>query len=412
MLKPESYRAVDTVGATRRRRGVAGYRSLTVTTNVPSTPHATLLTTNSICYVWGLDLSGTPQGAGGVGGLLAVIDDNANTYMPVYDANGNVTEYVDSSDTTVAHYAYDAYGNTINQSGLLADDFKFRFSTKYWDYETWLYDYIKRYYAPRLGRFISTDPIGERGDLNLYGFCGNAPINRWDYLGLKCQLFLTFDDGPYPGTDDVLKHLKAATVKATFFVNVDHAFPSGRKSEWRIDLLRQILDEGHLLGNHGAIHDYKLYASPSLMAENFNDNIERLEKILGKKIPSLRKYGRMPGGSTWYLGDEDKLSGPGKISSFNPEQTRRSAEALIAAGYLLFGWDIEWKPGTTAKDMANKTWDAFKNGEGKKPGKLILLAHDIDFRESLKGNRLKLEEYIEELKKCCKDVSFHTLENY
>ena len=40
-------------------------------------------------YVWGLDLDGTLQGAGGVGGLLAVVRDG-ETYLPTYDANGNM----------------------------------------------------------------------------------------------------------------------------------------------------------------------------------------------------------------------------------------------------------------------------------------------------------------------------------
>ncbi len=37
-----------------------------------------------------------------------------------------------------------------------------------------------RYYSPSLGRFINKDPIEEKGGLNLYGFCGNNGVNRWD----------------------------------------------------------------------------------------------------------------------------------------------------------------------------------------------------------------------------------------
>ena len=39
-------------------------------------------------YMWGLDLSGTMWGAGGVGGLL-MIKDGTKTYFPAYDGNGN-----------------------------------------------------------------------------------------------------------------------------------------------------------------------------------------------------------------------------------------------------------------------------------------------------------------------------------
>ena len=73
-------------------------------------------------YVWGKDLSGTMQGAGGVGGLLAVKQGNA-WYFPLSDANGNIVAYVDESGSVVAEYAYDAFGGTIAQSGAMADAF-------------------------------------------------------------------------------------------------------------------------------------------------------------------------------------------------------------------------------------------------------------------------------------------------
>lgn len=41
-----------------------------------------------------------------------------------------------------------------------------------------------RYYSPRLGRWLSRDPMGEAGGLNLYAYCGNDPVNRHDYLGM------------------------------------------------------------------------------------------------------------------------------------------------------------------------------------------------------------------------------------
>ena len=139
-------------------------------------------TTSTVHYVWGLDLSGTLQGTGGVGGLLAVIIDGV-PYFPCYDANGNITEYVDASGNVVAHYEYSPFGETIEQSGPLADQFRFRFSTKYHDPETGLYYYGRRYYLPPLGCWLSRDPIGEDGGLNLLGFCLNAPLIFVDAIG-------------------------------------------------------------------------------------------------------------------------------------------------------------------------------------------------------------------------------------
>ena len=45
----------------------------------------------------------------------------------------------------------------------------------------------RRYYNPSQGRFLGRDPIQEQGGLNLYGFCGNDSVNRWDLLGMKAK---------------------------------------------------------------------------------------------------------------------------------------------------------------------------------------------------------------------------------
>jgi RHS repeat-associated protein len=148
---------------------------------IQETIHNSQLTiTNS--YTWGLDLSGTLQGAGGVGGLLAVTRGSA-TYFPCFDANGNVTEYIDATGAIKAHYAFDAFGNTISQSGDMASTFSHRFSTKYADDETGLYYYGYRYYAPELGRWVNRDPIGEDGSKDIYGFVANDSIDYFDILG-------------------------------------------------------------------------------------------------------------------------------------------------------------------------------------------------------------------------------------
>ena len=125
--------------------------------------------------VWGLDLDGTMQGAGGVGGLLAVLRSDcvatnsslvtrsSSLYLPTYDANGNVSEYVTTNGEVVAHYDYSPFGETLIESGDLADTFTHRFSTKPWCPVTGLYEYQMRKYRPEIGRWISRDSIGENG---------------------------------------------------------------------------------------------------------------------------------------------------------------------------------------------------------------------------------------------------------
>ena len=143
-------------------------------------------------YHWGKDLSGTIGGAGGVGGLLYLTISNSSTtnsstrqlYVPWYDAYGNVMGYWDAQGNVVAEYTYDAFGKLIASSGPMADVFSFRYSTKYFDPETGFYYYGYRYYSPELMRWITRDPIGEEGGVNLYAMCGNSITWQIDYLGL------------------------------------------------------------------------------------------------------------------------------------------------------------------------------------------------------------------------------------
>jgi RHS repeat-associated protein len=136
-------------------------------------------------YTWGLDLSGSPQGAGGIGGLLAMENDSTSpgNYIYFYDANGNVGQAVGQATGVVIPYEYDAYGNALVAAGGGIN--LFRFSTKYYDAETGMYYYGYRYYLPRLGRWANRDPIGEEGGANLYFFARNSPILWVDPTGTE-----------------------------------------------------------------------------------------------------------------------------------------------------------------------------------------------------------------------------------
>ena len=154
------------------------------------------------CY-WGKDLSGTLQGAGGVGGLLHLTVDGA-IYIPAYDNNGNITRYFDTDGNTVAQYAYDAFGKIVAQSGSMSDFFRHRFSTKYFDAETGLYYYGYRFYSPTLMRWLNRDPIGEEGGLNLYGFCGNSAVDNTDKKGLM-SVWGNNSDVHWPAVDALMQ---------------------------------------------------------------------------------------------------------------------------------------------------------------------------------------------------------------
>ena len=132
------------------------------------------------------------QGAGGVGGLLAVTEASASGtgthFYAVSDGNGNVGSYLDESGAAVAHYEYDPFGNITVATGTKKDDFAHRFSTKYTDEESGLLYYGYRYYDPVTGRWPSRDPLGENWatkEYNEYAFVTNDALNWIDVLGFS-----------------------------------------------------------------------------------------------------------------------------------------------------------------------------------------------------------------------------------
>ena len=143
-------------------------------------------------HLWGHDLTGTFEGAGTVGGLLATTQHPnpsiSNTYFLAYDGNGNVAAAINAATgDTEARFHYGPFGETLTATGPAAEKITHRFSTKYTDPETGLLYYGFRYLNLDTGRWLNRDPIAEEGGLNLYGFVGNDGINELDILGLsKC----------------------------------------------------------------------------------------------------------------------------------------------------------------------------------------------------------------------------------
>ena len=152
--------------------------------------------------VWSLDLSGSMQGAGGVGGLLATErTDTASpgVWYPCYDGNGNITEYLDLAGAAVANYEYGPFGETLSATSPAANANPWRFSTKPQDEETGLYYYGCRYFDTGSGRWLNRDPVGEGEGINLYSFSYNACINEIDILGLDVDKFTPNCVGPISG---------------------------------------------------------------------------------------------------------------------------------------------------------------------------------------------------------------------
>jgi RHS repeat-associated protein len=136
-----------------------------------------------VTYDRGLDLSGSLQGAFGVGGLLARTDIKGTIFYHS-DAIGNVTTLFDKYQSLEGRYLYDPYGNVVGKWGAYADVNLYRYSSKEYN-PLGLYNFGGRYYDPNLQRFVNHDPLIEVGGINLYGYVGNNPINLIDPYGLS-----------------------------------------------------------------------------------------------------------------------------------------------------------------------------------------------------------------------------------
>lgn len=154
--------------------------------------------------IWGLDINGAFQGAGGIGGLLAVIRDDG-VFLPAYDANGNVTEYIATNGPIVAHYEYSAFGEPVASSSRSATSFTCQFSTKPYFATTELSEYQMRKYRHHAGRWMSRDSIDDPLVINDVVAVNNNFIDNLDYIGnfqlskiseclVKCGIGSTVDD--------------------------------------------------------------------------------------------------------------------------------------------------------------------------------------------------------------------------
>ena len=136
---------------------------------------------NNKYYVNGLELDDVfkytivPTGTGSV-----------QTYYYGKDHLWSITDITSSTWVLVTEYTYDTYGTpTITQG---TDIWNTRLYTwREFDSETGLYYNRARYYSPKLGRFISRDPIWINDDINLYSYTGNNPLNGVDRVGLNSK---------------------------------------------------------------------------------------------------------------------------------------------------------------------------------------------------------------------------------
>jgi RHS repeat-associated protein len=121
----------------------------------------------------------------------APIDGTLNIrHYALQDANFNVVALINTNGSVGRRFEYDAYGHSITLEadftpGAYEYDFEYRYAGYRWDYETYLLQVRNRWYHPRLGRWLSRDPIGYAGGtLNLYEYVDANPVGDIDAFGM------------------------------------------------------------------------------------------------------------------------------------------------------------------------------------------------------------------------------------
>ena len=182
----------------------------------------------------------------------------------------------------------------------------------------------------------------------------------------KRYIYLTFDDGPNRGTDNLLNIINKYQIPVTTFIVGKHVYDSKTQAK---DLKK--LEENTLveLANHSYSHASNKYSEFYKNPEKVVHDFDRAKDSLNFK----NKYARTPGRNIWRTSN---------INNTDIKSSKISADELQKAGYTLVGWDLEWKPDNkmklkgSHKDMAKRVDSIFFNDLEKTSRHLVFLTHD------------------------------------
>ena len=187
-----------------------------------------------------------------------------------------------------------------------------------------------------------------------------SKTDRYPYLYAKRSVhqtelpekvvFLTFDDGPSKNTVKILDILKKYNVTATFFVIGENLTDSG------VEIAKQALAEGHMLGMHTETHRYeKIYSS----VDSFLGDYDKLAARFVEEFGECPAIFRFPGGS--YSAYINPIKG----------QLR---EELERRGFIGYDWSASGEDSVGTPTAASIKKNIFDSIEGQKQP--ILLLHD------------------------------------
>ncbi len=186
-----------------------------------------------------------------------VTDNQVSVRLVVNAATGEVMQRLD----------YDSFGRVLRDTNPGFQPFGFQGGL--YDPDTGLVEFGCRWYDAATGRWISKDPIGMEGGLNLYEFCGDNPITYTDPSGLT----VVWDFKPFPGSspvdmipgDDIMCHMRQFADGYGGFVRLHRISAEDLNKEMRRTanrLHKFALEDGGRSIWHEATFDTKFFAGP------------------------------------------------------------------------------------------------------------------------------------------------------
>jgi len=203
----------------------------------------------------------------------------------------------------------------------------------------------------------------------------------------KKKIYLTFDDGPNKGTQNVLDIVQQENVPATFFIVGQHVFASLEQARTWDSLQHAINIE---ICNHSYTHAHnhyeKFYQQPDSVVSD-------MEKTKDELLPE-NNIVRAPGRNSWRIDS---------LHYTDIKKSKAAMDSLQNAGFTVMGWDLEWHydPKTlvvnnTADELLNQVDSVFIKGKTKTPDHLVLLAHDQVYQNS--EDSIQLRQFVQKLK--------------
>ena len=170
-------------------------------------------------------------------------------------------------------------------------------------------------------------------------------------------VYLTFDDGPSPRTEEILEILEKHDVKATFFVI---------KNEKYTEYMKMTARKGHTIGIHSASHKYReIYESVDTYLRDFQRCYDFVYENTGVQ-PAVFRF---PGGS---------------VNNYNVSTRKDIVAEMTRRGFVYFDWNVESSDGT-GKLSADTIYNNVINGCKGKSRAVVIMHDSIDKKTTVQA---------------------------